>query len=373
VFVVVCVAIFLVAGLWIPGVEYGELVRPFLGAFAMWAIGIGGAILLTSLRPTTEHAAVFRAAPKWGSAGAREQRRSERAERWGNLAEFWLLQVDKTGATIFGMRGSMRIVCCDRTLRPIEPGSSGETGCYVEVSGIPSAYGLERGKLEESGDEHGMSKVFFDAFRPETRATVMRLLRGGARMEEGSIHLEMAKFDEELFDALMEMCDDLADADSVSRRLTEYYRLGGSEQRQRAFLVAVFSLPVSRSSAALAQEKLRDPDLSVRVLAAAHLGEHGSHVLESIVARANSGLAIRLQALVALARQDSYRALEIPGARNMTVQSLKSNDINVVKLAIQALEYIGDRQVLPMLVPLINADHRFRAAGMRAVNAINSR
>ena len=175
----------------------------------------------------------------------------------------------------------------------------------MEVEGIPLGYGLDRSKLEETQSNKGSGNVFFDSFRPDTRATVMRLLRGGARMEEGGIYLEMVKFDEEIFDALMEMCEDLANTDAVTQRLTEYYRHGGSAERQRAFLVAIFSLPLSQFSVALAQDKLQASDLSIRILAATHLGERGIHVLESITARANSGLAIRLQSLLALARQDA--------------------------------------------------------------------
>jgi hypothetical protein len=373
VFVGACAAIFLLARIWIPNVGSAELARPFLGAFAMWAVGIGVAVVLTSFRPFAKDSAGVRAAPGQGSRGAAEAWRSERVVRWVNLAEYWALQVDETGAAMVGERGPMKIVCCDRSLRPLARGMPAEVGYYVEVTGIPRGYGLDRAKLEETQGQQEIGNVFFDSFRSATRSTLMRLLRGGARMEDGELYFEMAKFDEDLFDEVMDMCVDLADTNAVISRLTEYYRHGGSTERQRAFLVAIFSLPLSEASVALAQEKLSDQDLSMRILAATHLRERGTHVLESIVARPNFSMATRLQALAALARQDSERALGIPGAQGMAVRALKSDDEDVVRLAIQALEHIGDREVLPTLVPLINGNDRYRVAGKRAVTAINSR
>ena len=372
VFVVLSAVVFLIAQRIIPGVEASVLARPFLGAFAVWALGVGVAVALTRPRVLSSSVSVPLAEPTQEAAHS-DPDLTDRAQHWANLAEYWGLQVRAGGAELIGARGPIQIRCRDTSRLPENDGKTHGNGCVIDIAGIPPAYKLEQITLEAMRHGAETPSIVFDVIRPSARTTITRLLRQNARISGGSISVQLPGFDEDLFDNVVELCEDLGQTQTVSARLVSYYRKHGKTARAALYLQAIFELPVTPLTMQVATEKLRDDDFNLRVAAAAHLGEQGSHVLELIVAHASSPLNIRLNSLAALARQDADRALEVPGARILCLQALRAKDDACVLYAMGALEHIGDRDVVPFLVPLVNANTRFRVAGKRTIEAINSR
>lgn len=372
-FIAVCLVLFLLVGLWLPGVDGTALRRPFLGAFATWTIGVGLVVFFGSLRFVGEGVGVLASTSADAAPGDKTVRRSELLHRWASLAEYWSMGLDETGAVMSGRRGTISIRSCDRSLQPAMGGDIEATGWYLELSGIPDVYRFQPGAIEARLQLPSASGLLFEGLRTDTLATLKWLLRVGARFDNNGLVLELTAFDEDLFDSVLELCEDLADTEAVCRRLNGLLSAEGAPERQRLLRTAMFSLPSSVESTKLAKAMLRDADLSVRVQAASYLGEEGVHLLESIAARPNSGLGIRLEALVALANHDPERALEIPGALGMAVDAIKSNDEAIVLLAIRTLEYMGDSRVIPRISPLASRSQDCRVAVGRAVQAINAR
>jgi hypothetical protein len=372
VFVLVCVGTFLLATLIWPKISLEPLSQPFLGAFAMWTLGVGAAVAFTGFRSLTVTGSISLESTELDKV-KKDSSALELLSRYINLGEYWGLSFDPNRREFLGSKGCVHIRCRVITGEDGHSGGGGEERWSLDLSGIPLAYGLRADLLEASTQGQQPAELLLDAFSPETRATALRFMRSGAHIDKGRVYIELDRFEEDLVDAAIEMAEELADTTGVVNQLVEHYRRGVGAGREHIYLDAVFSLPMTRSSGQLAYDKLRDEDLDVRIIAATHLGDTGVHVLESIAARPNSGLGVRLRAITELARQDADRALEVPGARSFCIQALRSGDEEVVVCAIQALEHIGDRNVVQLLVPLVNAKGRFREIGKRAIAAINER